>query len=388
MPNSYNGQLPTGFLNVAHAATLSSTHPGVFLEQGGKAIRVTSEQGYLCCGLYCENYPQRPLQAMFSLLIDNNTADDQYILFVDIYDHRSQRVVGKRLITRKNFPKANERCLFAVDFTPPSPQANMEARVLYMGHSYVRLDKIAIIDPAKTAVTQPADIPDLIEGDNPQPGHSQDSAAPHSETETEQANFGLPSPWKVCRIGRGDGTVKLERLVTSDVDTHKGELHYDIEITAQTQGKFGGGSDDLFFVYQPWTPDSRNGKVAMIVLKRDGDVGIMFRETLDPDSKFIMQKDNYVVCRKKAGGGVTQERILEGSKTARGYKLFRKDKGSDQYFIASFSAQPSRDSGDIGGQKGIRFELPQNVYVGLALGTATARIDLEIKYKDKSYVTT
>ena len=87
-------------------ANLPSTHPGAFNHRGGKAIRATTEQGFLCYGQYRKGYPTKPLKALFSILLDNNTADDRNILILDVYDHHSDRVIGKEVITRKDFSKA------------------------------------------------------------------------------------------------------------------------------------------------------------------------------------------------------------------------------------------------------------------------------------------
>lgn len=151
--------LPEGFLDVFQVYRLPSTHPNAFYERGGKAIRATTRQGFLCFGQYKTGYPTMPLKAYFSILVDNNTADDRNLLILDVYDHQSDRVIGKRVITRKDFAKANEFCLFEFDFMPPSAQANMEFRVYYMGHSYALADKIAVIDPAKISIRAATDIP-------------------------------------------------------------------------------------------------------------------------------------------------------------------------------------------------------------------------------------
>jgi hypothetical protein len=149
---------PEGYLDIFSVASLPSTHPGAFVDRGGKAIRATTEQGFLCYGQYKKGYPTIPLQALFSIQIDNNTGDDRNILILDVYDHQSDRIIGKRLITRKDFPKQNEFCLFRFDFTPPK-DANMEFRVYYMGYSYVLVDKIAVINPAEVTVNSPTEIP-------------------------------------------------------------------------------------------------------------------------------------------------------------------------------------------------------------------------------------
>jgi len=153
-----NSGLPEGFLDIFPVSQLPSTHPEAYVEDGGKAIRQTQQQGFLCFGQYKKGYPTIPLKAFFSILIDDNFSDDRNILILDVYDHQIDRVIGKRLITRKDFPHAGEFSLFEFDFTPPGPDANMEFRIYYMGWAYVRADKIAVVNPAKVTVTRPEDI--------------------------------------------------------------------------------------------------------------------------------------------------------------------------------------------------------------------------------------
>ena len=82
-------------------------------------------------------------------------------MIIDVYDHNIDRLIGKRLITRKDFQKAGSFSLFRFDFTPPSRESNMEFRIYYMGSGYIRADKIAIIDPAKISITDASQIPNV-----------------------------------------------------------------------------------------------------------------------------------------------------------------------------------------------------------------------------------
>lgn len=162
-----NSPMPAGFLDVFRVASLLSTHPQITVEHDGKAIRRTEQQGFLCFGQYKTGYSTIPLKAFFSIRIDDNRSDDRNVLILDVYDHQQDRVIGKRLITRKDFPSANEYCLFEFDFTPPSAQARMEFRIYYMGAASVAADKIAIVDPRQRTITSPNDIP--MPGDMPPP---------------------------------------------------------------------------------------------------------------------------------------------------------------------------------------------------------------------------
>ncbi len=147
--------IPTVVGDVFKVAWLPSNHPEACIEQGGRAIHATTEPGFLCFGPYKEGYPTIPLQAIFSILVDDNT-DDRNIVMIDVYDQ--QTVLDKKTLTRKDFKRANEYYPFTLDFTPRSKEAKMEFRIYYMGDSYVCADKIAIIDPSEVSIN-PKDQP-------------------------------------------------------------------------------------------------------------------------------------------------------------------------------------------------------------------------------------
>lgn len=354
-----------GFLDIFSVAELPSTHPGAIVEQGGKAIHTTAEQGFLCFGQYKQGYPVMPLQAVFSILIDNNTEDDRNILILDVYDHHSDRVIGKRVITRRDFAKANEFCLFTFDFMPPSQQANMEFRIYYMGHAYVVANKIAVIDPAKVMAVDSSrevitSIPDI------------------SASETVEEHE-LSEPWKIAKIGNGSGKVSRYNLTKAEVNAHKGTCEYGGEFTVEASGSIQDAQDDFYFLYLKWSPESGNGKIVAKFSQKDGFVGVMFRETLDPDSRFIMLEKNRILYRERRGGGISEERV-PGSGEPRGLKLVRKRYGSEQYFVGLCSEDIS---GEFGPTRQLNFSMPQQVYVGLAVATATATVGLGIDYKDE-----
>lgn len=150
--------LPQGYLDRFDVAQLPATHPAVFVERGGKAIRATTQQGFLCCGQYRAGYPATPLLAIFHILIDNNTADDQYVLILDVYDHHGDRLLAKQGITRKDFPITNEFCPFVLDFTPSGSDAILEFRVYYMGYASVIVNSIAVLNPAQAAIQSKRDL--------------------------------------------------------------------------------------------------------------------------------------------------------------------------------------------------------------------------------------
>ena len=125
-------------------------HPDVFLAKGVKAIKATTTKGFLAFGPYATGYPVKPLDAYFSVLIDNNTFDDAKILTLDVYDAFNKKILAKKELTRKQFPLAGDYSLFKLPFTPAS-QSKLEFRIYYEGYAYIAADWIVIADPAELA---------------------------------------------------------------------------------------------------------------------------------------------------------------------------------------------------------------------------------------------
>ena len=123
---------------------LPSSHPKVILDRGGKAIRSTTEQGYLCVGPGKRGYPEKALKATFSLLIGNNSKDDRYIVLLDVYDRLQDQVLAIRVITRKDFPETDSFYNFELSFTPTGTSAKLDFRIFYMGDATIVADKITV----------------------------------------------------------------------------------------------------------------------------------------------------------------------------------------------------------------------------------------------------
>ncbi len=377
MAETYTQQVSEGVLDIFRVADLPSTHPGAFVEQGGKAIRTTTEQGFLCFGQYKQGYPVMPLQAVFSISIDNNTADDRNILLLDVYDHHSDRVIGKRVITRKDFAKAHEFCLFTFDFISPSQQANMEFRIYYMGHAFVIANKIAVIDPAKVVAVDPSrklltSIPAIVEPAIVEPPIVEPPIVAESR---------LPAPWKIAKIGNGNGKISQYNITRTEIDERKGALKYCGDFIVEATGSIQGSHDDFYFLYVKWSPESGNGGVAAKFSRQNGFVGVMFRKTLDPGSPFIMLEKDRVFYRKKPGGGIDEERLEHVGGDVCGLRLIRKRSGAEQFFNCGRSVDLSK--GFTIQQKIWKFRIQQEAYVGLAVTTATATVGVGFSYKDE-----
>lgn len=154
---------PGGVIGVFDVADLQSNHPDVFPDKGGKAIRVTSTKGYLCFGPRVTGYRQPPkfLDVYFSIYIDDNMADNNRIVTLDIYDSSRNKVLKKEKVRRRQFRKEGAFNLFKLRFRVLDDM-ELEFRILYEGgNAYVAADKIAVVDPEKVRLKNHDDIVNL-----------------------------------------------------------------------------------------------------------------------------------------------------------------------------------------------------------------------------------
>lgn len=210
-------------------ANLPSQHPDVFYHRGGKAIKATTQQGFLSYGPYVTGCPAKSLDVYFCVYIDNNTADNRAILHLDVHDVFQKKVLADRAITRQQFPVAGQFTLFKLSFTP-TERSKLEFRIFYKGYAYVAANYIIVTDPAKIQLESPADIPDdIFSPVRPNPRPEPNKPQPQPEPK--------PQPQPV-----GPGTILHLPQMTP-------------EIVKQQQGRNHGGT----FNNGTYTPSDRGG---------------------------------------------------------------------------------------------------------------------------------
>lgn len=166
-----------GVLDLFQVADLHANHPDAFYDKGGKAVRATTTQGFLAYGQYATGYPAQPLDAYFSLFIDNNMADNRRVVTLDVFDSFQNKVLAQEMLTRQQFPAAGEFSLFKLSFTPTA-QSKLEFRIYYNGWTYLAADKIAIVDPQKLQLRTHDELLALIPSTTPAEGGGTPSVTP------------------------------------------------------------------------------------------------------------------------------------------------------------------------------------------------------------------
>lgn len=90
-------------------------------------------------GPYTTEVVPGPRTAVFRLQVDNNTADNYRILYIDVYDATAGRVVASRYIRRREFTSANRWQDFRLSFVAETTR-RYEFRVKWLGGAYVKID--------------------------------------------------------------------------------------------------------------------------------------------------------------------------------------------------------------------------------------------------------
>ena len=86
-----------------------------FYHQIGRAVgsawsadTALDNTGYLCYGPYTTAIRSGPMDVKFGLMIDNNTADNEIVVQLDVYDVTSSTVLASKNIRRKDFTSTRQ----------------------------------------------------------------------------------------------------------------------------------------------------------------------------------------------------------------------------------------------------------------------------------------
>ena len=104
----------------------------------GTGWEVPANTGYnfLTYGPYVQNLPAGKLKAVITLKVDNNSADNNPLIDIDVYRHSTNTVFAAMTITRRQFNNAHALQQFELPFDYDGGGA-LEFRVVVRGYSYV-----------------------------------------------------------------------------------------------------------------------------------------------------------------------------------------------------------------------------------------------------------
>ena len=118
--------------------------------------RLDTDGGWLCqvgidapakhmiYGPYDTTVPAGANTAQFRMQIDDNTANDDPIVVIDVNDATAGTVLATNTITRKQFPVAASYTSFSLPFTLPADEHKLELRVYWYGAAYTKVASVGV----------------------------------------------------------------------------------------------------------------------------------------------------------------------------------------------------------------------------------------------------
>ncbi len=106
---------------------------------------------YMIYGPYDTSIPAGPNVAEFRMKIDNNTANNDAIVDLDVRNSTTGAILAAQTITRQQFTVAGDYTSFTVPFTMPADNQSIELRVYWRGGSYTKVDWVGVQQNSSSA---------------------------------------------------------------------------------------------------------------------------------------------------------------------------------------------------------------------------------------------
>lgn len=99
---------------------------------------------HMVYGPYDTNTPAGPNVAEFRMKIDNNTANNDPVLDIDVRNATTGQILASQTITRQQFPVASNYTSFTLPFTMPAANQSLELRIFWRGGAYTKVDYVGV----------------------------------------------------------------------------------------------------------------------------------------------------------------------------------------------------------------------------------------------------
>ncbi|MCI0528131.1 MAG: glycoside hydrolase family 99-like domain-containing protein, partial [Nitrospira sp.] len=126
-------------------AHISFQHQIGKAEPDGWSARVGQDdpKKYLCYGPYTMDIPEGSHQALFRLMIDNNQADNNRVITLDVWDATNNKRLGKKDIRRKEFKTPLQYQDFEIKFQNIAGHP-LEFRTFWHGGAWIKESKVTV----------------------------------------------------------------------------------------------------------------------------------------------------------------------------------------------------------------------------------------------------
>ena len=112
---------------------------------------IDAANDHMIYGPYDASIPAGPNVAEFRMKIDNNTANNDPVVDIDVRNATTGQVLASQTITRQQFPVASNYTNFTLPFTMPADNQSIELRVYWRGTAYTKVDWVAVQQNATSA---------------------------------------------------------------------------------------------------------------------------------------------------------------------------------------------------------------------------------------------
>ncbi|MCR8843750.1 hypothetical protein NQ117_08625 [Paenibacillus sp. SC116] len=113
-------------------------------QTNGSANTFEDEPGFLSYGPYENKLARGTYLAQWNLLIDNNSANNEEVVKLEVYDYDADEIIQSKIITRGQFAGANKYQQFDIKFNINHPSHRLELRTYWMDKAYIDLDWIKL----------------------------------------------------------------------------------------------------------------------------------------------------------------------------------------------------------------------------------------------------
>ncbi|THU38109.1 hypothetical protein FAM09_15600 [Niastella caeni] len=105
---------------------------------------IDAANDHMIYGPYDASIPAGPNVAEFRMKIDNNTANNDPVVDIDVRNATTGQTLAVKTITRQEFPIASNYTNFTLPFTMPANNQSIELRVYWRGTAYTKVDWVAV----------------------------------------------------------------------------------------------------------------------------------------------------------------------------------------------------------------------------------------------------
>lgn len=107
-------------------------------------VGIDAANDHMIYGPYDTGIPAGPHVAAFRMKVDNNTANNDPVVDIDVRNATTGETLASQTITRQQFSIAGDYVNFSLPFTIPAANQSIELRVFWYGTSYTKVDWVGV----------------------------------------------------------------------------------------------------------------------------------------------------------------------------------------------------------------------------------------------------